>query len=145
MSKLSPKLGVVITVILLAVSAFSAEVIDGVVATVNTVPLLQSDLEDAIRVEAFLQQRSLENLTPADRSAALGHIVDQELLRQQMQGEFHISDSDIDAQIASVRAQCNTAADDVAWRKLLSRYGLDEPLLRDRLGAQLTALRFVNL
>jgi hypothetical protein len=145
MSKLSPKLGVVVIVILLAVSAFSAEVIDRVVATVNTVPLLQSDLEDVIRVEAFLQQRSLDNLTAADRSAALGRLVDQELLRQQMQGEFEISQSDIDAQIASVRAQCNTTGNDAAWRNLLSRYGLDEPLLHDRLGAQLTALRFVDL
>lgn len=145
MLKLSLKLGVILVTALLALNTFSAEVIDRVVATVNTVPLLQSDLEDSIRVEAFLQQRTLDKVTAADRSAALGRLVDQELLRQQMQGEFEISRSEIDAQIAAVRAQCNTTGNDVAWNSLLSRYGLDEPLLRDRLGAQLTALRFVDL
>ena len=145
MSNLSPKLAFVFLLILLVAASLSAEVIDRIVATVNNVPLLQSDLEDSIHLEAFLQQRTLASLTSTDRSAALTRMVDQELLRQQMQGEFTIAESDIDAQIAGVRAQCNTTGDDTAWHRLLSSYGLDEPLLRERLAARLTAMRFVDL
>jgi hypothetical protein len=145
MSKLSPNFGAVLIIVVLAVNVLSAEVIDRVIATVNNVPLLQSDLEDSIRIEAFLQQRALPSVTATDRSAALTRMVDQELLRQQMQGEFEIKESEIDEQIAAVRVQCNTTGNDVAWRSLLDSYGLDEPLLRERLGAQLTALRFVDL
>ena len=145
MSKFSPQLGAILAIVLLVASVLSAEVIDRIVATVNNAPLLQSDLEDSIRVEAFLQQRTLSSFTTTDRSAALTRLVDQELLRQQMQGEFEISESEIDAQIAAVRAQCNTTGNDVAWHSLLASYGLDEHLLRDRLGAQITTLRFVDL
>jgi hypothetical protein len=145
MSNLSPKRAAVLITVLLGLTALSAEVIDRVIATVNNVPLLQSDLEDSVRVEAFLQQRALHSISVADRSAALSRLVDQELLRQQMQSEFEIKDSEIDTQIATIREQCNTAGNDAEWRKLLDSYGLDEPLLRDRLGAQLTALRFVDL
>lgn len=145
MSKLSPKLGIVLALVLLTSSVFSAEVIDRIVATVNDVPLLQSDLEDSIHLEAFLQQRTLASFTASDRSAVLTRMIDQELLRQQMQGEFTIADPDIDAQIAAIRAQCNTTGNNAAWHSLLANYGLDEPLLRDRLAARLTAMRFVDL
>jgi SurA N-terminal domain len=145
MSAHSPKLGVAVALVLLVATAFPAEVIDRIVATVNGAPLLQSDLEDSIHMEAFLQQRTLPSVTQGERSAALGRMIDQELLRQQMQGEFAISDSDIDAQIAAVRAQCNVAGSDAAWKALLAGYALDEPLLREHLAARLTAMRFVDL
>jgi hypothetical protein len=145
MSKSSLKLGIVVIALLVSVSAFAAEVIDRIIATVNNVPLLQSDFDDSIRVEAFLQQRTLDSFSTAERSEALTRLIDQELLRQQMQGEFVIPDSEIDAQITAIRAQCNTTGNDIAWHSLLNSYDLDEPLLRDRLGAQLTAVRFVDL
>ena len=40
-------------------AVFAGEVIDGVIATVNRKPLLQSDWDDAVRFEAFMQQKPL--------------------------------------------------------------------------------------
>ena len=48
-------------------AAYAGEVIDGVIATVNRKPLLQSDWDDAVRFEAFMQQKPLASVTEADR------------------------------------------------------------------------------
>ena len=50
----------------LAVSAYAADVIDRVVATVNGHVILQSDWDDAVRFEAFVDGRPLDQITAAN-------------------------------------------------------------------------------
>src|SRR5215467_12265910 len=68
-----------------AASAHAADMIDRVVATVNGHVILQSDWDDAVRFEAFVEGRPLDQLTDQDRSRALDRLIDQELLREQAQ------------------------------------------------------------
>ena len=53
--------------LLAPVTASAGQVIDGVIATINHKPVLQSDWDDAVRFEAFLQQKPLGSVTQADR------------------------------------------------------------------------------
>src|SRR5712691_8738836 len=64
------------------------KIVDRVVATVNGNAILQSDWEDAIRYEAFIDHRPLDNFGSDDRKASLDRLIDQELLREQVQASY---------------------------------------------------------
>src|SRR5437879_4210937 len=97
------------TVVLLAlvVANSAAEVIDRIVATVNGQVILQSDWEDALRYEAFSSGRPLERLTAEDRKSALDHLIDQELLREQLRApdSLHASPEEVASRVAEIRKQ----------------------------------------
>src|SRR6266478_5947326 len=62
----------------------AGEVLDRIIVTVNGHPILRSDWQDEVRYESFAAGRSLQNVTPQDRKGALDRLIDQELLREQM-------------------------------------------------------------
>ena len=76
-------------------------------ATVNGHIILQSDWEDSLRYEAFSSGRPLDRLTAEDRKAALDHLIDQELLREQLRAPDspHASPEEVDQRIAEIRKQ----------------------------------------
>ena len=80
-------------------SAGAGEVIDRIVATVNGHVILLSDWEDSLRYEAFSSGRPLDRMTPDDRKSALDHLIDQELLREQLKDSdiLHPSSEDVAA------------------------------------------------
>src|SRR5262252_8548198 len=73
-------------VLTLAPLGRAADVVDRIVATVNGHVILQSDWDDAVRFEAFMEGRPLGQVTDQDRGRALDRLIDQELLREQAQG-----------------------------------------------------------
>lgn len=122
------------------------EIIDRIVATVNGQPILQSDWDMALRCEAFLDQRPLQ-FTPEAARGSLERLVDQELLRQQIR-TFRlkaVSESDLRSRIQEIRKQVPDAASDAGWQAALSRYGITESELDERITDQLEILRFVDV
>src|SRR3984893_4166034 len=115
-------------------AASTGEVIDRIVATVNGHIILLSDWEDSLRFEAFNGGRGLDALTPADRKAALDHLIDQELLREQLRSADspHASTEEVTARIDEIRQQYPEAKSESGWRALLERYRLNEEGLRRR-------------
>ncbi len=119
-------------VLALAVSAAGAgEVIERVVATVNNRPILQSDWDEEVRYEAFVNRRPLSRLTVADRKAALERLIDQELLRQQIkeneqEGVLADSPPQIEQRLQEIRKQYPGAGKDAVWQADLREYGLRE-------------------
>src|ERR1700732_777439 len=97
------------TVVLLAVAmpARAGDVLDRIVATVNRQIILQSEWKDAVRYETFVGGRSLEPVQASDRKAALDHLIDQELLREQMRssGFPHASSQEVEKSIQQIRKQ----------------------------------------
>lgn len=130
---------------LFATLARGGETIDGVVATVNGVPLLQSDVDDALRFEAFLQQRSVALLTAGDREFAFQRLIDRELLRQEMPTDFAIAPEEVSRQLANVRSQFSGAETADAWIRILASYGLTEQTVNERVSDQLRVLAFIDL
>jgi len=132
--------------LLMSSPARAGDVVDRIVATVNGHAILQSDWEDALHYEAFIAGHSSEQLTPAERKAALDRLIDQELLRQQIRSsDFqHASDQEIAARIQEIRRQYPGAESDSGWHAALARYGLTERELKNRVAIQLDLLRLVD-
>lgn len=138
-----------LTAILLVISALPApagEVIDRIVATVNGHIILQSDWEDAVCYEAFTAGRPLDRVTAEDRKAALDRLIDQELLREQMRAsDFpHATDQEVDKRVQEIRQQYPGAETGPGWQAALTRYGLNERELKNRVALQLDLLRLVD-
>jgi hypothetical protein len=130
-----------------AVPVFAGDIIDGIVATVNRQPILRSDWDEAVRFEAFMQQKRLTDLSEADHVLALQHLIDRQLLKAQMgdatymQPKAEALQQDID----KVRAQVPNGKDDLAWEDLLGRYGLNEAQLREHLLVEFQTMNFIEV
>src|ERR1700690_2926603 len=123
----------------------AGEIVDRIVATVNGHIILQSDWEDALRFEAFTSTRSPDQLTTEDRKSSLDRLIDQELLREQMRSaDFqHATEEELNNRIAEIRKQYSLVENENGWRAELTRYGLTENQLRERISSELDALRLV--
>lgn len=120
-----------LVLVLAAGAATAGEVIERVVATVNNRPILQSDWDEEVRYEAFVNRRPLARLTVADRKAALERLIDQELLRQQIkeneaEGVLAESPPQVQKRLQEIRKQYPGAEKDSVWQADLREYGLRE-------------------
>jgi hypothetical protein len=123
----------------------TGEVIDRIVATVNGVPVLQSDVDEAVRCEAMLNNRPLEGITAAEQQSSLERLIDQELLRQQMGASFpEPAAAALADRLRQLREQLPLARSDEQWRATLAHYGLTEAGLNVRVAAQLRISAFVE-
>ena len=127
--------------------AFAGEVIDGVVASVNRNPILRSDWDEAVRFEAFMQQRPVSEMTDSDRMRALQRLIDRQLLNAQMGDANYMRPTDdaLAQDIAKLRAQVSNGKDDAAWRGLLTSYGLDEEILKQHLRDEVQVMNFIEV
>jgi peptidyl-prolyl cis-trans isomerase SurA len=124
MSYLS-QLVILLLVSMVAVTARAADVIDRIVATVNGHVILQSDWDDAVRYEAFVEGQPLEHLTDQDRGRALNRLIDQELVREQAQGADASQPpaDEVQQKIQEMQKQ-HGATDPSTWQSALAQYGL---------------------
>ncbi|HYG99414.1 MAG TPA: SurA N-terminal domain-containing protein [Terriglobales bacterium] len=126
-------------------SAYSGEVIDRIVAVVNRGVVLQSDVELAVRYEAFLEGRAVGEVSDKDYRKALDRLVDQELLRQEMGEALTIPASEVQARVAEIRSQFPEGRVESDWQARLGKYGLTSADLAERVRVQLELWRFVEL
>ena len=136
------------TMVLLAIAlpAGAGDVLDRIVATVNSQIILQSEWQDAVRYEAFVGGGSLDQLQAGDRKAALDHLIDQELLREQMRssGFPHASSEEVEKSIQEIRKQYAGAESEAGWQAALGRYGLTENELKRRVALQVDLMGLVD-
>jgi hypothetical protein len=128
-------------------TAVAGEVIDGVIATVNHKPIFQSDWEEAICFEAFMQQKPLSQVTQADKVSALQRLIDRQLLRGQMADQNYMQPSadDLRDNLAKLRAQIPGAQDEKSWQGILSSYWLSESAVKEHLKTELQVMNFVEV
>jgi len=138
---------VTMIVALLPLPAAAGEILDRIVARVNGHVILQSDWDDAVRYEAFMNVRPVEAITPAQRKAVLDRLIDQELLREQIpssDAEYAPSKEEVAKRIEEIRKQYPGADDDAAWRATLTLYDLGEEELKRHVVLQLSLLKMVD-
>jgi hypothetical protein len=136
---------ILLLVLLLAIEVSARETIDRIVATVNGTAILQSEVDEAIRVELLLDGQSLDSATPVQQQAVLERVIEQELLRQEMGDAFPLpAAKEISDRLQQVRAQLPIAATQDDWRSLLNRYGLTESDMAERIAAQMQITKFVE-
>ena len=133
-------------VTLAALSTSSAGVIDRIVATVNGHIILQSDWEDALRFEACEDGRPVSDLTADQRKAALDHLIDQELLREQIHAaDFqHATDQAVSVRLQEIRRLYPEASNDAGWQAVLGRCGLNEKQLKQNVASQIDLMSLVD-
>ncbi|HUK23948.1 MAG TPA: SurA N-terminal domain-containing protein [Terriglobales bacterium] len=138
-------MGLVLSLALTA-AAQGPAILDRIVATVNGSPILQSDWEEAVRYEAFIAGHPLDQVTGGERKAALDRLIDQELLREQMQAsDFpQATEDEIRQRVEQVRKQYPGAETDSGWQSILAEYNLTESELRGRIALQLNLMRLVD-
>jgi peptidyl-prolyl cis-trans isomerase SurA len=139
---------ITICILLLApMAAFAGEVIDSVIATVNRKPLLQSDWDDAVRFEAFMQQKPLARVTEADRASALQRLIDRRVLEIQMTDPNYLAPSreEIRADIAKLRAQIPEAGSERGWQKLIAAYGFSQREIEANVRREMQMMNFIEV
>jgi hypothetical protein len=131
---------------LLAVIA-RAQVVDRRVAVVNRHVILESELDQATRVEFLLQAKSIERLTYADRTAVMERLIDRSLLDQQIVNPAMLDPApeEVKAKIEEVREGIPGASSDQRWKAILDGYGLTQQDVEEQLGSQFRILRFIDL
>ncbi len=146
MNQKYPTLTCIILLLAIALPARAGDVLDRIVATVNNHIILQSEWQDAVRYEAFVAGRALDQLQPGDRKAALDRLIDQELLREQMRssGFPHASNEDVEKRIQEIRKQYPGAETEAGWQAALARYGLTENELKRRVSLQVDLMGLVD-
>jgi len=124
-----------------------AQVVDRMVAVVNRHVILESELDQAARVEFLMQGKSTDKLTAADLRGVLDQLIDRALLDQQM-GNQELLDptpAELASRVKEIRAQLPGAAADADWKALLTRYGLTQQDVENQITSQVRILRFVDL
>ena len=128
----------------LATPSGAGQIVDRMVANVNGHVLLQSDWEEELAFEAFMDARSPDSFSPDERKAALDRLIDQELLREEVRPSEGTPADQIAARVAEVRKLHHEAATDEGWRAALQRYGLTQEVLEKRLGQSIQLMRLVE-
>jgi peptidyl-prolyl cis-trans isomerase SurA len=124
--------------------AGAGQILDRMVANVNGHIVLQSDWEEELAFEAFVNARSPESFTIEERKAALDRLIDQELLREQVRPSEAAPSIEIAARVSDVRKLHPEAATDNGWRAALQHYGITQVDLEKRLGESIQLMRLVE-
>jgi len=132
--------------LILPCSLRAGQVIDRIVATVNGHIILQSDWDEDVRYEAFINSRALDHISTEDRKAALDRLIDQELLREQAQAAkaWHPSEGEISKALQQMRQQLPHSGTDRLWQAALNSYALTEADLKRRVVIQLELMRLID-
>jgi hypothetical protein len=123
-------------------ASLQAEVLDRLAIIVGGHVVTQLQLDEELRVTAFLNGKPVTRDTDARRAAA-DRLVEQLLIRREMDlSRYPFPDSqEVNAYLEQISSQFGTAD---GFHKQLARDNLSEDVLRDHLALQLMTLRFIE-
>jgi peptidyl-prolyl cis-trans isomerase SurA len=133
--------------VLLLAGVGQTQVVDRMVAVVNKRVILESELDQATRVEFLLQAKPIERVTSVDRTAVLERLIDRSLLDQQIVNPAMLDPApeELKAKIEEVREGIPGASTDESWKTILASYGLTQQDVEEQLASQFRILRFIDL
>jgi hypothetical protein len=124
-------------------------VVDRMVAVVNKRVILESELDQAQRLELLLQGKPLtsEQPDPREMQALLDRLIDRSLLEQQIADPAILDPTpeELAMRLKEVRSQIPGAASEDGWKSLLASYGLEARDVEYHLISEFRVLRFVDL
>jgi hypothetical protein len=122
----------------------SAAVVDRVAIVINKKVITEGEVMDELRLTEFLNNQPLDLGLSALRAAA-EHLIDQELIRSEMELSGYAPRSAVDADELLRRFRQERSLSAATYRAALEKYGITEEQLKQRLIWQVTALRFTDL
>jgi parvulin-like peptidyl-prolyl isomerase len=133
--------------ILLLAGVAQAQVVDRMVAVVNKRVILESELDQATRVEFLMQAKPIQSLTNVERNAVLDRLIDRSLLDQQIVNPAMLDPApeELKTKIEEIRQGIPGAAKDESWKAILAGYGLTQDDVEEQLASQYRILRFIDL
>ena len=137
------KIGSIVAAALFALTA-GAEIIDRIVASVDTRVITQSEIERQIRVTAF-QDAIHPDLTARHRRAALETMIDQKLIQRDLEnGRYPLPDpAELNPIIELFKKDHFASAED--YTRALADYKITDEDFRDLLLWQRTLLSFIEM
>jgi len=119
-----------------------ATVIDRLAITVGQQVITEQQLDEELRVTAFLNHEKITHTVESRRTAA-DHLVQQLLVKREMElSRYPLpDDEDVNKYLAEVRESLGAPA---SFAQALIQYDLAEPMLKEHLALQLTTLRFIE-
>ena len=123
-------------------SALFPEIIDKIVITVANQVITQSQIDDEIRVTAFLNREKVD-LSADARKQAAGRLVEQALIKREMDiSHYPLPElSDAGESLEALKATYSTESE---FQNALQAAGITADQLTRRLWWQLTLLRFID-
>jgi hypothetical protein len=118
------------------------EIIDRIVITVGNQVITQSQIDDEIRVTAFLNRDKLDLTADAKKQAA-SRLIEQALIKREMDlSRYPLPElSDAGESLETLKAMYSTETE---FQDALQAYGITADELTRRLWWQLTLLRFID-
>jgi hypothetical protein len=133
------------SVLLLAASiaGLKADIVDSVVAVVDSQAIKHSDVIREIRLTDFLNHEKLD-LSKAAQKEAVNRLIDQAVIRQEIDAGMYVpSDPDQAAALLDQVRQSYGGAS--GFSKALASYGITEEELKNQLAWQTAVLEFIQL
>jgi parvulin-like peptidyl-prolyl isomerase len=124
-------------------SAGAASVVDRVAVVVDKDVITESEVRDDLRLTEFLDNRPLD-LGPAARRQAAEHLVDQQLIRRELELSKYPQPQASEADALLRGFLQSRFHSDAEYRAALQTFGISEEQLKQRLLWQLTAIRFTD-
>jgi hypothetical protein len=124
-------------------AAHATVTLDRIAVVVGKHVIKTSDIDREIRLINFLNRANLD-FSPAARRKAADRLIEQELIRTELQvGGYQIpSDGDAVKLLEQIKKQ--RFQNEAQYRSALQRYGIREEELKSELLWQLTVLRFID-
>jgi hypothetical protein len=128
---------------ILLVGAATAEIIDRIAVTVDSQPIVQSQIIAELRLAAFLNGEK-PGITAEARRQAAGRLVEQTLIRREMQLTQYPGPvpTEVDRLLEQVQKPFGSPA---ALDEALKNYGVSREELKRALERQAAVLRFIDL
>jgi hypothetical protein len=126
------------------VAVAAAAVIDRVAVVVGDTVITESEVLDELRLTQFINGQPLD-LSPEQRRAAAERLVDQLLIRKEMEIGHYPAPSAAEADSILQNFKQQHFRTDAEYRAALEKYGITEDQLKRHLLWQVTAMRFTDV
>jgi hypothetical protein len=125
----------------------TAAVVDRIVATVNHRAVLESEWDEAVRFESFMNGRSLKEVTAAERKQTLERLIDQTLIEEEMRNSSYtpLPMEEVTKRIRELREAVPAWKTEEGWRAGLAAFGLSQQDVEERVAAEANVLRYLDL
>ena len=129
-----------------SLASLGAEVLDRIVATVDRHAITRSDVEQEARFSHLVDAKQ-GSISPQDEVAALGRLVDRELVADQVAvfGVAPVTSQELQARLEEMRRQIPGAQSESGWQSLLQEHGLTEEEVDNRVKQEIQTFRFIDL
>ena len=119
-----------------------AEIVDRIAITAAQQVITELQLDEELRVAAFLNHQPIDRSAKAKRAAA-DRLIEQLLIQKEMELSHYPrpSEADVDTFLEQVRTGISGPGD---FDETLQKYNLSEAVLREHLAKQLSTLQFIE-